>query len=257
MDKSKKQDIIILVLLPIIATHISLLFRTNFLISSLLFFGIPSLYLSLISPKEIKKIFFFSLIFSIPLGFILDYFAVKDLSWHVPQTIFPFRIFGLIPIEDLIWGFLTIYFICSFYEYFLDKKIKKKQNKNLKYLISFLFLAIIIFYFITQNMPSFSIPYFYLWMGILLALFPIVLFLFNFPQFFFRYTKLIIYFFSVFFLSEITGLRLNQWEFPGNHFIGMVDILGLTFPFEEFIFFIVLFSVAIISWYEFFADDKK
>jgi len=59
------------------------------------------------------------------------------------------------------------------------------------------------------------------------------------------------------FTYELTALHLGLWSFPGEHFIGWVDILGYRFPFEEFFFFIVLASIAGLAYYEFFDDDQK
>lgn len=103
----KKVDIFLLILFPVIAVWASLFIKANFLQSILLFFGLPSLYLSLRTPFQVKKTFLFSLILSIPFGIIIDYIAVLDSSWYVPTTVFPFRLLGIVPVEDLIWGFLS------------------------------------------------------------------------------------------------------------------------------------------------------
>ncbi len=253
----KKKDIILMILFPMIATAISLIFKTNFLISTLLFFGIPSIYLSYKNKKAIKKTLLFSIIFSIPLGIIIDYFAIKDKSWYVPNTVFSFRLLGIIPLEDLIWGFLLVYAIISFYEYFLDKKTKEKENKYLKHFAMALFSILIFLIILFFTYPSLTIPYFYFWSGLFLVLIPTILFLSFNPKFLPRYIKVSVYFFGLFFLFEITGLQLNQWEFPGENFIGSITLFKYQFPLEEFLFFISLISVAILSYYEFFADDKN
>ena len=60
-----------------------------------------------------------------------------------------------------------------------------------------------------------------------------------------------------FFLSfELTALKLDQWRFPGEN-IGHVQLFGLLFPFEEFIFWIVFGTPIILSYYELFVDDDK
>ncbi len=117
----KRIDIFLLIFFPIISVSLSLFLKTNFLTSTLLFFGLPSLWLSIRTPKQIKKTFLFALIFSIPLGIFIDYIATVDDSWFVPLTIFPFRLFNIVPIEDLLWGFFLVYSIVIFYEHFLDK----------------------------------------------------------------------------------------------------------------------------------------
>jgi hypothetical protein len=58
-------------------------------------------------------------------------------------------------------------------------------------------------------------------------------------------------------MFELTGLELQLWTFPGTHFIGWVDLLGYKFPFEEFFFWFVLSAITILSYYEFFDDNRK
>jgi len=83
-----KFDIFILILFPILATFISLLINANYLVVTLLFFGLPSLYLSIRTRKRIAKTALFSLIFSVPLTIIVGYLASIDKAWYIKSTIF-------------------------------------------------------------------------------------------------------------------------------------------------------------------------
>lgn len=66
------------------------------------------------------------------------------------------------------------------------------------------------------------------------------------------------YFFFFSLVYELTALTLGQWSFPAeNQFIGFVEFLGLRFPLEEFIFWIMLGTSATLVLYEFFNDDRK
>lgn len=252
-----KRDLIALIFFPIFATVVSLIFKTNLLISTLLFFGLPSVYLSLKIKKSIRKTFIFSILSSIPLGILIDYFAEKDGSWLIVDSVFPYRIFGLITIDGLIWLFFMVYFIVIFYEYFLDKKGRENINRKFKIfeiaLSSFLIILVVSHSFFNEL----AIPYFYLILGILLMLLPVLLYLKNKPNFISRYSKVAFYFIYVFLLNELTGLQLNHWTFPGENFIGWVSILNYSIPFEEFLFWIGLCSVSVIIHYEYFADDEK
>ncbi len=100
----KKGDIIILIMFPIVSVIVSLLIKANFLTSTLLFFGLPAIWLSYRTKEMINKTALFSLIFSIPFTIVIDYIAVLDKAWYVPNSII--RLFGIIPIEDFVWGFL-------------------------------------------------------------------------------------------------------------------------------------------------------
>jgi len=254
----KKLDIFLLIFLPVFATAVSLLIKANFLISTLLFFGLPSLWLSYRTPHRISKTLLFSAIFSIPAGIIIDYIATLDGSWYVPTTIFPFRLLGVIPIEDLIWGFFLTYTIVIFYEHFLDKGKHELIDKKMKYFILPTILVLIIFfllYFINQDLLR--IKYAYLILGVVLILLPSITFLSFFPKLISKYTKTACYFFILAFMFELTGLQLNQWTFPGQNFIGWIEILGHRFPFEEFFFWFVMVAIAILSYFEFFDDTRN
>ena len=58
-------------------------------------------------------------------------------------------------------------------------------------------------------------------------------------------------------MYELTALKLGWWDFPSRDFVGWVSILGTRFPLEEFVFWLCLFAMAILTYYEFFDDDQK
>ena len=112
--KIKPLDLIFIILCPIVAFGFTLLFETSFLISTLLFYGVLSVYLSIRKPHIVKKVLLFSGLLSVPMWLIIGYFVMTDKSWFFPFSYFSFRVFGLLTIEELIWGFLIIYSaVCS------------------------------------------------------------------------------------------------------------------------------------------------
>jgi len=254
----KKLDIFLLILFPIASAVLSLAFSVNFLVSILLFFGLPSLWLSFRTPSQVNKTFLFSLILSIPLGIFIDYIATVDNSWFVPITVFPFRLFSVVPIEDLIWGFFLIYSIVIFYEHFLDKGKHELVDKRMKYLAWPLIILMLVFFTILFTKPELLvIPYAYFWLGIIFFILPAITFLSFFPRLLSKYIKTASYFFLLSLLFELTGLQLNQWTFPGSNFIGWVELFGHRFPFEEFFFGFVMGAISVLTYYEFFDDDRK
>ncbi len=256
--KYKNIDIILLILFPIIATIISFAIKANFLTSTLLFFGLPSILLSYRNRRAIKKSLTFSAIFCIPLCISVDYIAVLDKAWFVPSSVFPFRLLGILPIEDFIWGFLLIYTVIMFYETFFDKTGKEIIDKKMKYLGLILGIILLLFFIALFTNPALLyIKYAYFWIGLILVLAPAVIFLSFFPKNFSKFVKTGIYFFFLNSLLELTGIGLEQWTFPGDHFVGWIELFGKRFPFEEFFFFITITAVAILSYYEFFDDDRK
>ncbi|PIN79686.1 hypothetical protein COV16_02945 [Candidatus Woesearchaeota archaeon CG10_big_fil_rev_8_21_14_0_10_34_8] len=254
----KRLDIILLILFPLLAVIISLAIKANFLTSALLFYGVPAIWLSYRTKHMIKKTALFSIILTVPFTIVIDYIATIDKAWTVIVSIFPYRLFGVIPIEDFIFGFIFVYSIIIFYEHFLDKGKHKLIDKRMKYFIMPLILMLIVFFFVLITTPEILvIKYAYLWLGIIFLLIPTVTFLSFFPRLLSKYAKTAVYFFIIAFLFELTALQLNQWTFEGVHFIGWFEVLGHRFPIEEPIFYFTLCTTAILSYFEFFDDDRK
>jgi len=259
MHKKEKIDLILLLLYPIFASLFLLFIKGNAFLSIIIFFAIPPLYLSFRAKKYVKKSLIFSLVLGLPLFFIVDYIAHLTKTWLLHDSILPFRFFNYVPLEDWIWAVFYIYFIVIFYEYFLDKDVKVQAwHKNMKYLVMGLLIAFVLFLSALILNPKYlNIPYFYLTMGLTVILLPILLILLKFPKLTAKFFKTGAYFFYLVFIYEITGLKLDLWSFPGTEFIGWVTFLGVSFPIEEFVFWIMLGSMAALSYYEFFDDDRK
>ena len=260
MKKGKRIDLVLVLLFPILASILSLLLNVNALGSVILFLVIPSIYLSFRAKNCIKKSIIFSAIISIPGIIVIDYIGHLTHTWIVPNSIFPFRVFGLVPIEDISWAFFISYYTIMFYEYFLDKHTTKKLwDPRLKYLAIMVLIFSSIFVIILFGFSSLlNIPYFYMWWGAILLLIPLLIVLFIYPKLSSKFLKTGVYFFLMTMIYELTALKLGWWYFPSEtKFIGWVSILGLQFPFEEFFFWLMLFAMSFLSYYEFFADDRK
>lgn len=74
----KTIDIVLMIVFPIFASIITLLFKTNFFTSTLLYFGLPALYLSFRLAKAISKSLICAVICSIFLTLVIDYLAYLD-----------------------------------------------------------------------------------------------------------------------------------------------------------------------------------
>ena len=80
----------------------------------------------------------------------------------------------------------------------------------------------------------------------------------KFPKLYAKFLKAGAYFFFFLLIYEITALSLGQWVFSAeSQFLGLMEFKGITFPFEELFAWIMLGSLATLSYYEFFDDDKK
>ncbi len=269
IKKNKKIDLLILIFIPILTAFVLLFYRENFLISTILFFGTPSLYLAVRHKKALKKTFIFSLLFSVPLTFIFDYLIAKDKGWHIVSSILPFRIFGIVAFEQFIWAFLWVFYIVIFYEYFLDKQEKRSIfsflftksetiTRPMEYFALVLFTLLLFFTFFAFFCPTYlKIDYAYLVLGTIFGIIPLSIFLFKFPNFSVRFLKATFYFFFLALIIEYVGLKLNHWIFPGSNFIGVENFFGFMIPYEEIMIYFVLSTPIVLSYYEFFDDDRR
>lgn len=253
----KKIDILFLAILPVAAALIALTFRTNYLVTTLLFFGPGSIWFSYRTPNLILRTSLFSVLLALMGTVVLDYILVNDHAWWSP-TIFPSRLFGLLPYEDLIWGILQAYFVIILYEHFLDKGKHQLVGSNFKYFIYFFVGLLSLFFLALSLKPTLlKIPYAYFWIGITFFLLPSIVFLARFPKIILKFIKLGSYFLLLHIVFEFTALELGNWTFPGSNYISVVSIAGFSIPIEEIVVWWALFIIAILSWYEFFDDDQK
>jgi len=257
--KNKKVDILLLIVFPVLASLITVVYKVNFLSFIILYFGIPLLYLALRNPGIVVKSFMFAFYFSIPLSLFVDTLAVLDQSWIIKETIFPFKFFGLATVEvyiyGLLWGFLAV----LFYEHFFDRgRWKDRLSKNIKYLLyffAFLVITVTVLFFVDTNLLK--IPYFYLWVSLIFIIPPLIFFLYFYPKFLHLYILSAVYFFFILFISELTALETKQWIFPSNNFIGFAEVFKYRFPLEELFFWMIFATPSFLAYYEFFADDRK
>lgn len=268
MKLNKKTDLIILIAITLLSALIAIFCKANFLLSTFLLFGLPCVYLVIRNKKALLKTFLFALLCSVPLTFIIEYLVAKDNGWQITNSMFSFRIFDLIALEQFLWGFFWFFYIVIFYEYFLDKPEKKTLlsffskklviTKRMEYFAMILFTALLLFISVVLISPSLiRINYAYLVLAIILVVIPLTLFLIKFPNFYTRFSKVTLYFFFVAIIVEYTGLRLDLWNFPGTHYIGTLNFFGHRIPYEEVLFFFVLSIPAALSYYEFLDDDQR
>jgi hypothetical protein len=243
----------------VIATSITLATKPPYLVAILLFFAPLALWLSYRTPGPIVRAAVFSLCAALPAGIITNVLGVQDRAWNVPNTLFPFRVLGIVPIEDLVLFVLLAYTIVMFHEHFLHKSHRTIADHKMKYLLIPLFLVFSAFLIAVASDVEATIPYAYLWFSTLLVAVPVFAYLAAFPTHISHYIKVGAYFSALLLLFEFVGLHFRYWVFTGERLVGWIPLLGFRIPVEEFIFWCVLSSVAILSYYEFFDEkgDKK
>ena len=250
-------DKVFMVASPIFATLASIVFNLSFLQSTLLFYGVPSIYLSIRNPKLIKTTLIFGLIMGLTMLFIFDHMAYLDHSWFVPNSRWRF-IGNSIPIEDGPWAVLLVYMSIITWEYFFQKPQKNPVfHRNIWYFVAFCASLLTLFFVLYISSPSLLvIPYFYIKMSVVFEILPLVIFLLTRPKLIKRLLKLTIYFFLVDALLEYVGLRNNQWYFGGEHYIGETLYFGHRLALDEVIILWLLAAPGIVVWYESFARKR-
>lgn len=249
-------DLLVLIFIIVVSTFFILTFNVKPLTSTVFYFVIPALYLCWREKKNYKKILTASIIFGLLFAFVFDLLATFNDAWLVHQLVFPWKIFGVVPIDDMMWFFFLIFLTTVFYEHFLDDEKHKTISKHFKYALVptiLVFLTITILFLISPNSLKFS--YSYLILGSV-AILPLLYILYLRPEFIHKFIKLSIFFSFLYLIFELTALKLGQWGFYGQY-IGSVELFGLKFPFEEFFFWIGISAPTFISYYEIFIDDEK
>src|SRR3989344_3494851 len=254
----KKGQLALFIGWPIFAALVSYYLNVSAMGSVVIFFVVPCVYLSFLLPGLIKKGIIFSFFPALAM-ITVSYIVHITQQWVIPVTAFPFRLFNILPVEDPIGIFLVVYFIILFYEYFLEPHRKQKfWHIRMKYFAGIFlaaFLVFLIFYmFFPQNL---LIPKFFFWMGFIAVFVPAIIELIRKPLLLPKFLSAGLYFAYFLFIFEIVGLKLNLWLFPANWYVGTVVLLGISIPFEEFLFWILLFAIGVLSYYEPFDDDEK
>jgi hypothetical protein len=157
----------------------------------------------------------------------------------------------------MVWFFLWVLYIFLFYEHFIDrKKLKSRISRQQFAVLGVSVLSVIALIVTYQFFPSvLYIDKAYLTLCILVSI-PFAILCFIKPRLVLHTVPIIVYFGIVYLSHEITALHLEQWGFPGDY-IGWVQMLGVSFPVEELVFWIGLSSLIGAIYYEMSFDNQK
>ena len=242
------QDIIFLTAWIVVPPVLLLLLGGNFFVSSILYLVIPSAYFLSRNSRIAVRAIMVSLL-SMPLMIVLDYLAFFNQAWAVP-TIFSVRFFQFIPIEDFFFTFWAIFVVIAGRNYFFPH-LSRIQVDWKRYIKSVLVILVIfgIFLFLYNSSPeSLTIPYYDAWLLVLGFIFP-TLFLFL-RESKYRYNLIQITIFSLLLMLpyELTANALGFWTFPSDQYLGMLRLLGQSFPIEEFLEWMIFFPAAALAF---------
>lgn len=257
-------DIILLILFPIIATAISIFIINSYPLSTILFYGVPGIYLSLRFGHlwQEKKGLLFAILVATPFAIIVDYIGIQSGIWYTPQSYFATRFLGVIPWEDFFWMITATYTMVIIYETLLDKGKHELLDRRILYFLLSAAIVLGSFFLLLllgrSDLLIFDSQYTYLVLGSVFFLFPTVLFVLKFPKFLKRFLPLSAYFLYLTILFEITATHLNQWIFTGIYLLPPLNIFGnAPIAYEELFFVGIIGPMAAIAFYEFFDNGEK
>lgn len=260
-DKYKiRTDFIVVVGMVLLFIPTAIFFKAGPLTATILFFAVPALYLLIRQPKQLKRLAA-TLLVGMIASIAFDLVAEYNNAWiwsPINQPLFPYKLFGIIWVDVLIWYFFWILITIVYYEHFFERKKfeSEKISPQFKKLIIF-FSAVLILtvalYYLRPEALKFK--YAYLYLGLLIST-PLYYLIYKKSRLAGKLLKAGLFSIFLFLSYELTALYLDLWRFPGNY-IGQVQLFGIAFPFEEFVFWIILGAPASLSFYELYVDDGK
>ena len=228
-------------------------FRPVYLVSLLVVLGVPAVINFIWLKRSRLKIFLFSILTTILFAPPVELAARLTNTWDV-QSILP-RLFGVVPLEDLLAAFLNFFWVLSFYEYFVDKDSGRKISSRFRIIIlGYCLLAAIIFtgFFVDRNLVSLN----YHSLSVLILFVPGIIIFSLMPAILSKTWLPTVFFALTFFIYEITSLLIGSWWWPGKYLLPL-NIFGHVFPLDDMVIWIILSTPVLIGGYEFFVDDGK
>lgn len=201
-----------------------------------------------------------SIIFGGLYGFLFAYLAERNLAWGWPiESFIPGTglLFGVVNPAALLWVFLWVVYIVLFYEYFLERDNRDTLSVRAWYALGpgvFALAVVVSAELWSPGLIEWQYAYAVL---AFLAFVPCVLLLYLRPHIWPKLLIPALFFVPLHMSHEIVGLVLGQWHFPGSYF-AIIPVVGQAFvPIEEFIIWILLGSVLVVSYYELYIDDEQ
>ena len=253
MDNQRKIKLVLLFVYVLAAVTLVYFLRPVYLLSILIVMLPPAVVNFLWLKKSRFKIWLFALASTLLFAPPIELAARLANAWDV-QSVLP-RLFGLAPLENLIFAFLNFFWTLSFYEYFIDRDDSAKISPRFKRLI-FLYCVIFILFFILffKNQALVTINYHTL--SLIILFIPGVFIFGHRPKLLLKTWLPTLFFALVFFVYEIVSLVIGSWWWPGEY-LSPVTLFGQTFPLDDVIIWYFLSTPVLIGGYEFFMDDEK
>lgn len=253
LNKKKRQRLLFLTAYILLACLLVYFLKPVYLLSIIIVLVPPAVINFLWLKKSRFKILLFSVLTTILFAPPVELAARLADAWDV-QSILP-RLFGIAPLENILFAFLNFFWVLVFYEYFVDKDLRRKISRRLRLIVLgylLLFLLVFTIFFIAPNLLAVN----YALLAIIILIIPgIVMFWFN-PKLLKKTWLPTIFFAFVFFVYEVVSLLIGSWWWPGEYLLP-VSLLGRVFPLDDVIIWYLLSTPVLIAGYEFFVDDNK
>jgi len=252
---SKRIDIVVLAALLFLGISYGILTKDLFAGRALITFSIfiipPALYLARRSKKDWGKILLSAAIFGVLFAIPFDFFEEYTNSWHAVSIVIPFKIFNIDPVDSIFAHIEMIILTVIFYQHFIDEGQYSKISKRI-FLAIFLSICALftLLFFYVYSPTSLRITYPYAYMGIIASIPPILL-AWKKPDLIQNMTLTGVYFFILYFCIEMIAVSNRFWIYPGKY-MGWVSIFDVSFPFEELFFWMMLYAICVVSYYEIF-----
>ena len=252
---NKRVDIVILSALLFVGVLYGVLTKGLFIGTALITFSVftipPAIYLTLRRRKDCKKVLLSAAIFGILFAIPFDFFEEYTGSWHAVSLVIPFKILNIEPVDSIIAHIEMTILTVVFYQHFIDNEQSAKISKRIFLAISLSIGALFTLGVLYIYSPmSLNVTYPYGYMGIV-ALIPPIFLAWRKPNLIQNMVATSVYFFVLYFCIEMIAVRNMFWIYPGRY-IGWVSIFDVSFPFEELFFWMMLYAICIVSYYEVF-----
>ena len=253
LNQKKRQRLAFLIIYVALSCILVYFWRPVYLLSITIVLVPPSIINFLWLKKSRFKILLFSLLTTILFAPPVELAARLADAWDV-QSILP-RLFGIAPLENILFAFLNFFWVLAFYEYFVDRDKTRKISKRIRLItLGYIFLALLVFtiFFIAPNLLAVN----YGLLAVIILLIPgIIIFYFN-PKLLKKTWLPTVFFALVFFIYEVVSLIVGSWWWPGEYILP-INLFGNVFPLDDVIIWYFLSTPVLIGGYEFFVDDNK
>lgn len=146
---------------------------------------------------------------------------------------------------------IHIFLTAAFFDYFIAGDTSKSELLSPVRVACAGLILIGILLFLSKAAPSLiTVQYGYLAAGLAVVI-PALVILFTRPRLFLPAIKTVPFFFFLYLFYDLTSFALTVNEFNGTY-LGMLTVVGLRFPVEELVFWMILNSAVVTVYYSYF-----